>query len=145
MMFSGFWNSWSTYCFRFLLNFFYSSLASLFLDVVPKNVPKPSTSTLKLIIYGVYDGWLKCPLHLSHPWWPPLPPQPPRHCPQPPFSWNWFSHDLCPWVVVESPPLPLLPADGEAVSVSGVVTFFSNFFWITLFSLFCMRHNPMCS
>ena len=64
MMPSVFWNSRSTYCFGFFLNFFNCSSASLWLTMVPKTVPKSSTSTLKFLIYDVCDIFLKCMLCL---------------------------------------------------------------------------------
>ena len=67
IMSSGFWNTLMLYFFSFSLNLLYWSLASLYFDVVPKIVPKSSTSTLKFMINDTYDGGLKCL---------PLPPRP---------------------------------------------------------------------
>ena len=59
MMYSGLWNSWSNYCFSFLINFLYWSLDSLYSAVVTKTAQKSSTSPLKFRIYDLCDGRLK--------------------------------------------------------------------------------------
>ena len=59
MMSSWFWNTLRMYCFSFLLNLLYRSLAYLCSDMVPKTAPKSSTSPLKFLIDDVYAGWLK--------------------------------------------------------------------------------------
>ena len=91
MMSSGFWSSWSTYCFRFSLYCFcFWSLDSICSAVVSKTAPKSYTYSLKFLIDDVYAGRFNCPplpqFHLL----PILPTQPRR-----PRSWPW-------------PPLPVL-------------------------------------
>ena len=78
-MSSRLWNYCRMYFFSFFLNFLNWPLASLWLAVVPNTAPKLSTSSLKFLIYDVYSGRLKLPLHPPRSWWPPLlvlPPQP---------------------------------------------------------------------
>ena len=72
MMYLGFFNYWSTYCFRVLLNFLYCSLASLCSAVVPQTEMKSSTYPLKFLIDNVYTGQLKFLTHLPQPSWPLL-------------------------------------------------------------------------
>ena len=68
MIYYVFWNSSSTYCFSFLLNFLNWYFSSLCLDVVPKTVPKFSTLPLKFLINGVCAVQLKCMLCPPRPW-----------------------------------------------------------------------------
>ena len=127
MMSSGFCNYWSTYCFSFRLNFLYWSLASLFMDMVPKTAFKSSTSPLNLRIDGVYARQLKCLPHPPRPLKPPLPPQPPWPCPRPLLLGLELFVFSRPHLVVVSPSPQLLPAAGVVVSVYIVITFyFSN-------------------
>ena len=123
MMSSGFCNYWSTYCFIFSLYFFYWSLASLFLDMVPKTALKSSTSPLKFKMDGVYDRQLKCLPHPPRPLQLPLPPKHPQPRPLPPLlelylivvsRHHSIVASLSPW---------LLPTAGEVVSVYRVITF----------------------
>ena len=123
MMSSGLYNYRSMYGFSFLLNLFYWSLAYLWSAVVPKNAPKSSTYPLKFRINDVYSGWLKHPLLPPRPCWPLLPPQPPWPRPRPTLLVLDLLVVSWPRVVVVSPSIPLLPAAGGSVSVSGVVTF----------------------
>ena len=67
MIYSGFLNSRSTYCFGFslnLLNWYFDSLCSA---IVPNTVPKYSTSSLNFLIDDVCASWLKFPLFPSCP------------------------------------------------------------------------------
>ena len=115
------------YCFSFSLNFLYLSLASVCSDAITKTAPKYSTSHLKFLTDDVYAGKLNCPSHLPHPWWPPLPVRPPRPCPCPPLL-EVDSHVSEAQVIVASLlSLSLLPVEGESVSVSGVILFYSCF------------------
>ena len=117
------YDSRSTYCFGFLLNFLHWSLASLWLSVVPNTSLKSSNYSLKFRIDDVYDVWLKCPPCPPRPWWLPLPPQPPWSRPQPPLLELDSLMVSKPQMVVASPSLPLLPAAGGSVSIYGVITF----------------------
>ena len=125
MMSSGFWNTLRIYCFIFSLNFLYWFLASLYSDVVPKTAPKSSTSPLNFLINDVYAGLLKCTPLTPRPWWPPLMVRPPEplHFP---LLLEFDSLVSEARVIVASlPSLTLLPAAGEAVSVSRVIVFYS--------------------
>ena len=124
MMSSGIYNYQNTYCFSFSLDLLYWSLASLWLSIVPKTTPKPSTSTLKFQIDDVYFGRLKHPPHPPHPWWPLLPTH--LHCPRPWYQVLVLYSLVVSWtrVVVVSPPPSLLTVSDGSISVSGVVTFY---------------------
>ena len=132
MMSLGFWNYLMMYCFRFSPKFLYLSLDFICLEVVPKTVPKFSTSPLKFPIDYVYAGRLK---HLTfspytflspHPVWPPWP------CPCPPvLALDSLIVSEAQVIVVSLLSQPLLPTAGEAVSVSGVIVIYL-FFWILL-------------
>ena len=134
MMSSGFCNTLGVYCFRFLVNFLYLSLASLCSDVVSKTAPKPSTSYLKFLIDGMYGGRLKRTSIPSCTWQLPLPIRPPRLCPRSPFLEfdSLFSEARV--IVASLPSLPLPTAAGEAVSVSEVIVFYS---FLLFFSEYC--------
>ena len=146
MMSSGFCNCCSMYCFSFLINFLYCSLAYLCLAVVPNIAPKLSASSLKLWIYDVYTGQLKRPHQQPRPLWSPLPVRPHRTRPWP----LWLAFYLLvmsgSWVVFVSMLSPILiPVAGGGVSVSGFIVvylFFLNHFKLTLLSSFHEGHKP---
>ena len=131
MMSSGFWNSIRIYCFSFSINFLYWSLASLCSDVVPKTVPKSSTSPLKLLVGDVYNGRLNHPPLPSRPWWLPFPLWTPRPRPRPPLLELDSLISEAKVIFASLPSPPFLPAADEVVSVSGVILFYS----FILFSL----------
>ena len=121
----------SDFCWIFL----YWSLPSLCSDMDPKTAPKSSTSLLKFLINDVYAGQLKCPPLPPRPWWTPLPVQTNRPCPHPPLLEFYSLVSEAPVIVASLPSLLLLPAAGEAVSVSGIIVFYSFLlfpFWILL-------------
>ena len=123
MMHSGFWNSRSTYCFRFRLNFLHWSLAFLWSAVVPNTAPKSYNYLLKFWIDDMYSGRLK---HMPRPpstWWIIITPQPPWPSPRPPFPAINFLVLLWARVVVVSPSNSFLPTDVGAFSISGFMTF----------------------
>ena len=146
MISSGFWNYRRIYCFRLSLNFLYWSLTYHCLAVVYKNAPKSSTSTLNVLINYVYAGRLKCLPCPPHTLWPPLPVWPPQPCTRPPFlALNSLIVSETQVIVASLPSHPLLPAEGEAVSVSKVIVIhlsFLNNFELSLLSSFRVIHNP---
>ena len=113
------------YCFSFSLNFLYWSLVSLCSEVVPKTAPKSSTSPLKFLIDDVYAGQLKCPPLPLRPWWSLLLVQPPQ--PSPCSSYLELDSIVL-WarfIVASLPSPPLIPAAGDAISVSRVIVLYS--------------------
>ena len=68
MMSLGFCNSHKVYYLIFSLKFLNSSLASLYLSVVPNIALKMSISLFKFFIDNVYDWLLKRPPRLPRPW-----------------------------------------------------------------------------
>ena len=133
MMSSGLCNSLRLYWFRFSLNLFYWSLASLFSDVVPKNAPKSFTSPLKFLVDDVYAELLKRPPLTPRLWWPPLLVRPPWKRPRPPLLEFYLLVSKARVIFASLPYPPLLSAAVEAVSVSGVILFYS-------FSLFLSEY-----
>ena len=123
IMSSGFWNSWSTYCFSFYLNFLYCSLVSLCSSMVPNTNPKSSTYPLKFWMDDVYAGRLKCLTHPKFPWWPPLPSKPSWPSTWPLFLEIYLLMVLRHQMFVASLSPSLLPVDGGAVYISGVMYF----------------------
>ena len=132
---SGFWNTLRIYCFRFLLNVLYWSLASFFSNVVPKTVPEYSTSTLKFLINDVYAGRLKRPPLPPRPWWLNLPVQTPWPHPCPPLLEFDLLVSEAQVIVASLPSPPLLSVAGGDISVSIVIALYSFLlipFWILL-------------
>ena len=131
MMSSGFWSSSRMYCYRFLLNFLYGFLDSLCSAMVPKTTPESPTSILKFLIDDVYVGRSEHPSRPLRPWWPPPMVRTPL---KRPWTLLLALDSLIPEarVIVTSLPSPLLiPAAGEAVSVS-CVNIGDLPFWILL-------------
>ena len=123
MMYSGLRNYQNIYCFRFLIDFLYWSLASLWSSIVPKTAKKSSTSPLKVQMDDIYAGRLKHLPHPPHPWWQLLTQRPPR-----PLPWTRLlvlDSLVVSWprVVVVSPSPPFLTMDSGSIYVSGVEIF----------------------
>ena len=142
-IYSGFWNTIRMYCLSFSLNYLYWSLASIFSDVVPKNAPKFSSSPLKFLIDAAYAGRLKRPPLPPRPWQPPLPVQPPRALPRPPLLEFYLLVSDARVIVASLLSPPLLTVAGEAVSVFGVIVFYS--FLIFSFWILLNLHSYPCS
>ena len=117
MMSWGFWNYRSTHCFSFSLNFLYSSLDYLCLDVGPKTAPKWSTSPLNFRIDDVYAGWLKRPPCHPQPWWPLISAQITWPSPWNPLLLLYFLVSGS-QVVVVSPSPSLIPVDSGTIFIS---------------------------
>ena len=132
IVYSGFCNTLRMYCLSF------SSLCS---DMVPKTAPKSSTSHLKFLINDVYYGILKLLSILTRPSWWTILVQPPRLRPRP-LLLDFDSLVLDVRMIVASLPIPpLLPPEGEAVSVSRVIVFnILNFPLQILLKLYSYSH-----
>ena len=119
---SGFWNFCRMYYFSFPLNFLYWSLDSLCLAVVPKTARKPPTSSLKFLIEYVYVGRLNRPPRPPRPWLHPLPERPPcLHLQTLLLSLDSLLETDARVISASLSSLLLLPAAGEAVSVSVII------------------------
>ena len=144
MMSSELLNYRSTYCFSFLLNLLYWSLASLYSDLVSKTTSKSSTASLNFRIDDVYAGRSKCLPHMKHHWWTPPYSTTVLDSSYASIGWTWFTSGF-------------MTSGGCCVTVPetgshdwwGCFSFWSHQFSflnnveLTLLSLLQVGHNPM--